>query len=103
MKEGIHPKFYTDAKVHCSCGNVFTTGSTMPEIFVEMCSKCHPFYTGEQKFVDIEGRIDKFKKKMAVAEKERQKRIETIKNKIAKQKEKETAPRTLKDMLKSMK
>lgn len=103
MKTGIHPKFYTDAKVYCSCGNVFTTGSTVPEIHVEICNKCHPFYTGEQRFVDIEGRIDKFKKKMVIAEKERKKRIEAIKTKIAKQKEKETAPKTLKEMLKSMK
>ena len=62
MKKGIHPK-YEEAKVKCGCGNEFTTRSTQPEIHVEICSACHPFYTGKQKFVDTAGRIDKFKKK----------------------------------------
>ncbi|MBI9018284.1 MAG: 50S ribosomal protein L31 [Phycisphaerae bacterium] len=62
MKEGIHPK-YQECKVRCGCGNEFTTRSTMPEIVAEICSACHPFYTGKQKFVDTAGRIDKFKKK----------------------------------------
>ncbi len=64
MKEGIHPKYDT-AKVKCGCGNEFTTRSTMSEINVEICSACHPFYTGKQKFVDTAGRIDKFKKKFS--------------------------------------
>ena len=62
MKEGIHPKYY-QAKVRCHCGNEFTVGSTMPEITVEICSKCHPFYTGTQKAVAARGRIDKFNRK----------------------------------------
>jgi len=57
MKDKIHPKYYDDAKVSCLCGNTFTTGSTRPEIRVEVCSKCHPFYTGEQRIVDSMGRI----------------------------------------------
>ncbi len=62
MKQGIHPK-YEDTKVRCGCGNEFVTKSTVEEIHVEICSVCHPFYTGKQKFVDTAGRIDKFKKK----------------------------------------
>jgi len=62
MKDGIHPK-YQDATVTCGCGNTFETRSTKPKISVEVCSKCHPFYTGSQKFVDAAGRVDKFNKK----------------------------------------
>ena len=62
MKKGIHPK-YMEAKVRCGCGNEFTTRSTIPDIHVEICSACHPFYTGKQKFVDTAGRIEKFQKK----------------------------------------
>jgi len=63
MKDKMHPKFYDDAKVSCLCGNTFTTGSTRPEIRVEVCSKCHPFYTGEQRIVDSMGRVERFKKR----------------------------------------
>ncbi|HEU5116519.1 MAG TPA: 50S ribosomal protein L31 [Isosphaeraceae bacterium] len=62
MKEGIHPK-YQEATVSCGCGNTFKTRSTRPKIVVEVCSKCHPFYTGTVKFVDAAGRVDKFNKK----------------------------------------
>jgi large subunit ribosomal protein L31 len=62
VKKGIHPE-YVPVKVRCGCGNEFTTRSTKPEIHVEICSFCHPFYTGKQKFVDTAGRIEKFKKK----------------------------------------
>lgn len=62
MKQGIHPK-YVKATVHCACGNTFETGSTKEEINVEICSECHPFYTGKQKLIDSGGRVDKFKKK----------------------------------------
>ena len=62
MKEGIHPK-YQKATVTCVCGNTFVTGSTKPELRVEICSKCHPFFTGKNQFVDTEGRIDKFQKR----------------------------------------
>lgn len=60
MKKEIHPKYFGDCKVTCACGNTFTTGSTMPEIRVELCSQCHPFYTGKQKFVDTARRVEKF-------------------------------------------
>jgi large subunit ribosomal protein L31 len=64
MKQGIHPKYFEDCQVTCACGNKFTTGSTIEKIEVDVCSKCHPFFTGQQKFVDIKGRIDKFKEKV---------------------------------------
>jgi large subunit ribosomal protein L31 len=66
MKAKIHPKFYDKAKVTCLCGNTFTTGSTKPEIRVEICGKCHPFYTGEQRIVDSLGRVERFKKRYKV-------------------------------------
>jgi len=62
MKKDIHPKYYTDARVICACGHVFTTGSTQPEIHVEICSNCHPFYTGKQKLMDDRGRVERFKR-----------------------------------------
>ncbi len=62
MKEGIHPKYY-EAKVICGCGNTFTTGSTVPELHVDVCSKCHPFFTGRQRDVQAGGRIEKFNKR----------------------------------------
>lgn len=64
MKENIHPVFYPDAKVICACGNTWTTGSTMKVIHTDVCSNCHPFYTGEQRIVDTEGQVDRFYKKL---------------------------------------
>jgi large subunit ribosomal protein L31 len=64
LKEGIHPS-YNETKVECACGEVFTTQSTKQKIHVDICSKCHPFFTGKQKLVDAEGRVEKFKKKYA--------------------------------------
>ncbi len=67
MKEGIHPTYYPDAKVICACGNTWTTGSTKKEIHVEICSKCHPFFSGESaRMIDIEGQVDRFYKKLQV-------------------------------------
>lgn len=67
MKQGIHPTYYTDARVTCACGNTWTTGSTRKEIRVEICSRCHPFFSGEaQRIVDIEGQVDRFYKKLKV-------------------------------------
>ena len=63
MKDKIHPKYYTDAKVTCSCGNTFTTGSTKKTMKVELYSKCHPFFTGERRIVDTEGRVERFKRR----------------------------------------
>ena len=64
MKKEIHPKYYPDCKVSCVCGNTFLTGSTEPEIKVELCSACHPFYTGKQKLVDTARRVEKFTAKV---------------------------------------
>ncbi len=67
MKAEIHPQYYTDAKVSCSCGNTFTIGSTQKEIKVEICSACHPFFTGNEKVIDSAGRVERFKARRAAA------------------------------------
>lgn len=67
MKEGIHPK-YGEAVVKCACGETFTTCSTKNSLHVEICSKCHPFFTGKQKLIDIGGRVEKFKKKFGIVD-----------------------------------
>ena len=64
MKKGIHPKYYPNATVQCACGNVFTVGSTKESMRIEICSKCHPFYTGREKIVDTLGQVQKFKKRL---------------------------------------
>ena len=65
MKKDIHPTYYPDAKVTCACGNTWNTGSTKKEIRTEVCSKCHPFFTGEMaRIIDIEGQVDRFYKKL---------------------------------------
>src|SRR5215510_10806044 len=64
LKEGIHPTWYPEATVICACGNTWTTGSTVPEIKTDVCSNCHPFYTGEQRIVDTEGQVDRFYKRL---------------------------------------
>lgn len=72
MKKDIHPKYYPDAKIICACGNIIETGSTAREMKVEICSACHPFYTGKKKMLDTTGRVDRFKKmaEKAAAKKE---------------------------------
>lgn len=64
MKEKIHPQYYSKARVKCSCGNAFVVGSTKPEINIEICSKCHPFYSGKEKIIDTAGRVERFKKRL---------------------------------------
>lgn len=66
MKEGIHPEWHSEATVVCACGNTWTTGATVPEIRTDICSACHPFYTGEQRIVDTEGQVDRFMKRLKV-------------------------------------
>jgi large subunit ribosomal protein L31 len=66
MKADIHPKYFPEAKVICACGNTWTTGSTKSEIRVDICSNCHPFYTGEQRIIDTEGQVDRFYKRLEV-------------------------------------
>jgi len=65
MKKDIHPKYFEKARVRCACGNSFTVGSTKEEIEIEICSKCHPFYTGKEKIVDAMGRVERFRKRLA--------------------------------------
>lgn len=65
MKPKIHPEYFLKAKVSCACGNSFVVGATKPEIKVEICSKCHPFFTGEKKLLDTAGRVEKFKTRQA--------------------------------------
>jgi len=94
MKSNIHPKYYEEANVICSCGNRFTVGSTKETIHVELCSKCHPFYTGEQKFVDTASRIEKFQSKIAKAKPKKEQKKEA---------QPEERPLTLREMLKAAK
>ncbi len=68
MKKETHPTYFPEAKVICACGNSFVVGATKPEIRVEICAKCHPFYTGEEKLLDVAGRVEKFKARREKAE-----------------------------------
>jgi len=68
MKDKIHPKYYPDAVVRCACGNTWTTGSTVPKLRTDVCSACHPFFTGEQRIVDSEGRVDRFYRRLRQAD-----------------------------------
>ncbi len=68
MKKGIHPEFYTDAKVICACGNTFITGATKKVIRTDVCSACHPFFTGEQRIVDTGGQVERFQKRLKKTE-----------------------------------
>ena len=92
MKQAIHPQYFENASVVCQCGNKFTTGSTQELIHVELCAKCHPFYTGEQRFVDSGSRIEKFQKKQQVA------KLHVTKKKDSENKKQE-GPKTLREML----
>jgi large subunit ribosomal protein L31 len=68
MKQDIHPDYYPEAVVRCACGNTWTTGSTLPEVRTDVCSACHPFFTGEQRIVDSEGRVDRFYRRLRQAQ-----------------------------------
>lgn len=94
MKKDIHPKWYPDAQVTCACGHAFTTGATVPEIRVQICSQCHPFFTGEEKFIDALGRVEKFKKKRKEAA-----QLKKVKKAVKERKKEEEAPKTLREML----
>jgi large subunit ribosomal protein L31 len=90
MKKGIHPKYYPEAKVVCSCGNTFTTGSTKELVRTDICSACHPFFTGEQRIVDTAGQVERFMKRLekreefAAGEKDRLEETEKAADKKAK-------------------
>lgn len=94
MKANIHPQYYVDAKVTCSCGNTFTIGSTQETIHIELCSTCHPFYTGEQRFVDSASRIQKFQKKQEIA-----KQYQVAKVTKEEKKKQDQGPKSLREML----
>lgn len=98
MKANIHPS-YTQTKVSCVCGNTFTSGSTLPEIRVEICSACHPFFTGQQKFIDTLGQVDKFSKAQAAAEVKKQERAKILEARAAKVQKEHTEKPSLKDLL----
>lgn len=98
MKSAIHPAWHNDTLITCSCGNTFVTGSTKASINVDICSACHPFFTGEMRFVDVQGRVEKFQAKMKQAEAYKS----TIKTK--KQTAKNSQPaKSLKEMLEDLK
>lgn len=108
MKKGIHPKYNEEAKINCSCGNIIVTGSTLKEKDIEICSACHPFYTGKKKLVDSTGRVDRFKQRMekfSAIEKEKEEAKEAAKKKPAAKKEeaKEAAPKATKTVKKATK
>ena len=102
MKSSTHPQWYSDATVTCSCGNTFTVGATKKDIHVDICSKCHPFFTGEMKFVDTLGRVERFQQKQKAAaqkagelaekKKKKEERVANLKNQ-----------KSLKDMLMGLK
>lgn len=99
MKASVHPKYNDAAQVICVCGNKFTVGSTQDVIHIELCNKCHPFYTGEQRFVDSASKIDKFKK---AQEKAAEYQV-TIKKKVDEKKKSEDGPKSLRDLLSAFK
>jgi len=98
MKASIHPKYYPQAQVTCACGNMFTVGSTKPSIHTEVCFKCHPFYTGQMKFVDTLGRVERYQAKQKSAQAKAAVLAERKKKKEEKIIE-ERHPKTLREML----
>lgn len=105
MKAGVHPKYYTDAVVTCACGNTFTVGSIKPKIDVEICAKCHPFFTGEMRFVDRMGRVERFQQKQqnvasgAVMSKKKKEQMK----KAQLEAEERAKPKSLKEMFERVK
>ncbi len=81
MKKDIHPEYFPKAKVLCACGNSFTVGATKNEIKVEICSKCHPFFTGEEKMLDVAGRLERFKTRRSKAAEPKAKKVRVKKSK----------------------
>ena len=104
MKTGIHPQWY-QAVVTCACGNTFTVGSTRPAISVEICAKCHPFFTGEMRFVDTLGRVEKFQKKQQVVAGKTfvSSKLKKALKKKQEEEEESKRPKSLKEMLDKVK
>lgn len=101
MKKEIHPTFNTKAAIICSCGNTFETGSTMDEIKVEVCSSCHPFYTGKQKFVDTARRVEKFQEREQKVKEAKATRSSASKKAKRKNKDNKKAKQDAKEALKA--
>lgn len=101
MKSGIHPKWFPNATVTCACGNTFTVGSTKDKITVDICSKCHPFFTGEMRFVDTMGRVERFQVKQKQAASSGY--VSKKKKKALKKAEDAKTPKSLKEMLMGLK
>jgi len=100
MKQDTHPTIYKEATVSCTgCKTVYQVPSTVESMTVEICAKCHPFYTGEHKFVDTMGRVEKFKQRTVIAEKAIAEVTKKTEEKNAKVEAKKTAPKTLKEMM----
>ncbi len=93
MKTDLHPQYYPEAKVTCACGNSFSTGATVPEIKLEICDKCHPYFTGKEKLIDTEGRVEKFQRRMAAKAEPKAKKAEMPS---------ENRPQTLREMLEAV-
>lgn len=99
MKTNIHPQYNDSVLVTCACGNTFTTGSTMDSIRVEICYKCHPFFTGQQKFVDTLGQVDKFQRKTEDSKKKAEVKKAILEQRKAKLSPEKAERQSLKDML----
>lgn len=99
MKVSTHPQYFDQAQVICVCGNKFNIGSTKETIHIELCNKCHPFYTGEQKFVDSASRIQKFQQKQKTATEIKA----TVVKKTEEKRKSQEGPKSLRDMLMSLK
>ena len=96
MKAGIHPTWYRQAAVTCACGATYTVGSTMPQFHVEVCGACHPFYTGEAKYIDTQGRVERFEARKAL-------RKEDLKKKKQDSSGTDATRKTLKEILSEFK
>jgi len=102
VKASIHPQWFEEAKVSCACGNSFTVGATIPEIQVEVCYNCHPFYTGQMKYVDTAGRVDAFRTKQSQAKEKRVTKTEKRRLKRERKIQKELErPETLEELRKT--
>lgn len=101
MKQNVHPQWYPEAKIACACGNTFTAGSTLAEIRVDICAKCHPFFTGETRFVDTQGRVEKFqaKQKAAAGKKYIKKKDKKVLKEKREREEEKKRPKTLTEVL----
>lgn len=99
MKANLHPNWNPEAQVRCACGATFITGSTLPEIHVEICSSCHPLFTGQAKFVDTLGQVERFQKKVEVSKVKKEERQKIAEQRKSKVEEKRKERPSLKDLL----